>query len=86
MIETVFFTVAGNAEFKLRTISFGSLADDASMKSLLGRRFALELALAHARFSPFSQFRVGGRPEENEIVEERNKDSRFCAKGTPKQV
>jgi len=37
MIQAIFLAVTGNAKFKLSTVSFGSLADDASMKSFVGR-------------------------------------------------
>ena len=85
MIETIFLPVTGNPKFKLGIISFGSLADNASVKGLFGR-FTLEFALANIRGGSVPQFRVGRRPEENEIIEERNQDRQFCAQGTSEQL
>ena len=55
------------------------------MKSFVCGRFILELALAHIRSGPISQFRVGRWPKENEIIEERDQDRQFCAQGTPEE-
>ena len=57
MIEAIFFAIARHPEFELGIIFFGSLADGASVKSFVCGRFILELALAHIRSGPISQFR-----------------------------